>query len=166
MKRILLFFVLLFVITNQCVADYPDPNSRLSAWLLGDDQTFIARLGYKPSPRIEVGIESAWLSVDIAEGRCDVPGVVGAYGIYKFPDIVQIPNPIPFEWLPAQFAGTAYFGIHAGLDLTNEGTFVGPIAGVIFNDVMVIEYTYVMSDYALEAVDGDHRIMLGLKFDF
>jgi hypothetical protein len=131
-----------------------------NAWLLGDSDSLTARLGYDITPNVEVGGEVAWLNLD------EVPGNAGIYGIYKFPDAVNVPNPLPLEWLPKTLMAMPYLGMQVGVDILNKGTFVGPIAGLVIQDIIVVEYEYLMTDFQLGQMNNEHRVSMGLCIRF
>lgn len=155
MKKTFGMFIVLILLAGVASA------KNLSAWLLGDGDSLMARVGYNTTVNTEVGLESCWFKLD------DSPQVWGAYGLYKFTDIIQIPNPLPLEWLPKTLNGTPYIGMQVGLNLNSKGTFVGPVAGITIQDILVIEYQYTNFDWQLENSGVDsHKIMMGFLFKF
>lgn len=132
----------------------------LSAWLLGDTDSLMARVGYNTTTNTEVGLEAAWFELD------GTPGNAGIYGIYKWPDLITVPNPLPFDFLPKEVTGKVYGGVQMGIDILNRGTFVGPIAGMIIQDIIIVEYQYISADFKLGQIDGEQKIILGMRFEF
>jgi hypothetical protein len=131
----------------------------MNAWVLGGDNSFLARGGYSIDPNIEVGISGNWYYGE--------PQVVGAYGLIKWTDVVVIPNPMPLDFLPKELHGTPYLGIRAGLNLMNEnGTFAGPFAGIIVEKVLVFEYQFNTNfGNQLDGVE-ENKVVMGFRFQF
>lgn len=155
MKKIIVVMFVLLMAVSAYAKD-------LNCWVLGDDSSITARLGYSIDPNIEVGVSANWFAVD------DAPQVFGAYGLYKWADMVTIDNPIPLDFLPKELHGTPYLGIQAGLNLNNKGTFVGPVAGIIIEKVLVIEYQY-KTNFGAQLADSDierSKVVLGFRFQF
>ena len=151
--RIVVVFAILLMATMASAKDF-------SAWVLGDNESMTARLGYNVSTNTGVGLESCWLKYN------EVPQVWAGYGLYKFPDVVQIPNPIALDWLPKTLSGTAYVGAHAGFNLDTQGAFSGLLAGIIVEKVIVFEWQYIKADYELAPVDNENKFIIGIVFRF
>lgn len=156
MKRILITIVAISLMASVTQA------KNLSAWLVGGyDNTLTARVLYDLNPNISVGGEVSFFKLD------DLPGNAGLCGIYKFPDAVSVPNPFPVG--PATLTGTPYAGARAGVDITNSGTYSGLLAGIIVQDVIVVEYWMnTNTDFKLSGVDADSEQMVfaGLVIPF
>ena len=75
--------------------------------------------------------------------------VFGAYGLYKFPELVEIPLPIQAEFLPETIMATPYIG--AKIDIDGNASLV--IAGVEIENTLFMEYQ-------------DTYILIGLKHKF
>ena len=75
------------------------------------------------------------------DGENENSEVFGAYGIYKFPDLVEIPNPLKLDFLPETLSGTPYSGYRIDID----GERSRFIAGVEVNNTVFFEYqeTYI-----------------------
>lgn len=134
----------------------------LSAWLVGGyDNTLTARVMYDLSPNVSAGGEVSFFELD------NLPGSTGLCAIYKLPDAIQLPNPIPLSFLPATLEATPYVGARAGVDITNNGTYSGLIAGVTVHDTIVIEYWPTLgTDFNLSGVDAEDKIYVGAMFKF
>lgn len=76
--------------------------------------------------------------------------VFGAYGMYKFPDTVEIPNPIPMAFLPETLKGTPYIGGK----VNGEGGSSLLIAGIEIGNTLYMEF------------DQDNYYTIGLKHKF
>ena len=75
------------------------------------------------------------------DGENEDSEVFGAYGLYKFPDLVDVNLPVNLPFLPKKFLGTAYTGYIIDID-GDQGRF---IAGVEVNNILFFEYhdTYI-----------------------
>lgn len=127
------------------------------ATLLGEGDTLMARFGYNVTDKIETGLETVLLADN-------VPTAYGAYGIMKF-DAINIPNPIPLDFLPKEWLATPYAGVQVGMDFGNKGTFCGFIAGFKVGP-MIVEYDYLGAGYQLQNANNSSKIVLGLKWEF
>lgn len=154
MKKLLLKILIVLLMAGVSQA------KNWNAWLIGDNDSVTARLGYDVNANIEFGGELTWLDKD---SMC---GTTGIYGIYKFPDAVQIPNPIPLDFLPKTLTASPYLGAQVGIDILNRGSFVGPVAGVVIQNVLTIEWQYLGANFQFDPVDNEQRILLGLNFRF
>ena len=129
-------------------------------WALADSDSVLLRLGLPVSDNVVAGIESAW------RHDSERPGQLWAlYGIYTHPDPIEFDNILPFDWLPT-LSANAYIGASIGVDLENEDerTVAGPLAGLIVQDILVIEYTYQYVSDHLEAYMSDrYRLRIGIR---
>jgi len=133
----------------------------ITAWLLGDAETVAARVGYMASEQVEVGVTSYWWPSD------DPPQVWGAYGLYIWPDVFEVPNPVSFDWLPEKIKANAYLGAQVGLNLDNDASFAGPIAGLEFEKVFVMEYQFRAVDNDMEQdLNDEHILLWGIRVRF
>jgi hypothetical protein len=115
---------------------------------------------------IEVGGLSYWWY-----NSTEPPQVFGAYGIYHFPDILDVDNPISVPWLPATIKGSGYMGLQIGVNTDEtKRDFIGPVAGMLLGDpgLLVLEYQYRNYTDTLEAQlgNGEHVVMLGIRVTF
>jgi len=139
----------------------------LTSWTLGGQDIdsakneIFARVGYEKGA-VELGIESAWWP------KWNPPQVWGAYGIYKFEELIKVPNPVQVEWLPAELSATGYIGGHVTVDFDNEGSYYGPVAGTMIQDILCIEYQYRVYGRELESLidESEHRIVFGIRHAF
>lgn len=76
--------------------------------------------------------------------------VFGAYGLYKFPETVDMPNPIPMSFLPETLKGTPYIGGR----VRSEGGNSLLIAGIEIGNTLYMEF------------DQDNYYTIGLKHKF
>ena len=151
--RIVVVFAILLMATMASAKDF-------SAWVLGNDTSLDIRLGYCLSENTEVGAECVWLKQN------NIPQTWGAYGLFKLPDTVKFPNPIPLDFLPKEFTATPYIGVQTGLSFDKQGTYVGPIAGLVIEKILVIEYFYISSDFQLKEVNQNQGVRIGFAFRF
>jgi len=156
MKKILIAILLLVFATSVQASD---PNLSLTTWIFGNDENIGARVGYEVSENAEVGVVSYWWPEE------DAPQVWGIYGIYFFPDLIEIRNPIPVSFLPETFEGKGYSGMQVGVNFDNDASFASPLAGVLFNEIFFLEYQYRAYDNKLEeTLNDEHIFMIGLRF--
>lgn len=158
MKRLLITILLATILF--CM---PASGKNLNAWLVGGyDDTLTARLLYDVTPNISVGPELTFLDLE------NLPGNAGLCALYKFPDAVQIPNPTGIG--PKEVSGTPYIGARAGIDVLNDsGTYSGLIAGMVIQDVVVIEYWPTLgTNFKLEGAEqsNEGKVFVGLMFKF
>lgn len=140
-------------------------RAELSAWLLTDNDVIGGRLGYVHG-NIEVGGLSYWWYNETGP-----PQVFGAYGVYHFPDILDVNNPISVSWLPATIKASGYMGLQVGINTDEtKRDYIGPIAGLLLGDpgLLVMEYQYRNYSDALKSQlgEGEHVVMLGLRVTF
>ena len=132
-------------------------------WALADSDSVLIRLGLPVSDNVVAGVESAW------RHDSERPGQLWAlYGIYTHPDPIEFDNILPFDWMPA-LSAHPYIGASIGVDLENEDerTVAGPLAGLIVQDILVIEYAYQYVSDHLEAYMSDrYRLRVGLRIPF
>lgn len=102
--------------------------------------------------RIGVAIENTEVGASFLywpDGENEDAEVFGAYGLYKFPDMVEIPLPIQADFLPETIMATPYFGGRIEIDGRNSQL----IAGVEIANTLFMEYQ-------------DTYILIGLKHKF
>jgi len=151
MKKVIVLLVLLCLCLPARASMY--------SWIWADDnQATGVRLGADLNEKVEAGISALFWPDDTD------PHVWGVYGKYSYPDLVQIPNPVLAEWLPDMISGTPYIGAKFDLNLQTEENTVGPIAGIVFNDVLFMEYQYQSFQPQTTAVNS--KIIFGLRIKF
>jgi hypothetical protein len=157
MKRIIIFLMLVVCFVGTARAD-------LAAWLLADNEVVGARIGYVKD-NVEVGGLSYWWYGDQPPAP---PQVFGAYGIYHFPDVVEVNNPLPVSWLPKTLKASPYLGMQIGVSTKAEKRdYIGPIVGVRFHN-LVAEYQWRNYSDALATQLGssEHVLMAGIRIQF
>jgi len=152
---------LLIVVLVLCVSGVAHAKD-WSAWTFGDNQYVGARIGYALTDNVEAGAESLWWPKE------DAPQVWGVYGIYKWDNIVEIPNPILLDFLPEKFEAYPYIGARVGVNLDNDGTYSGAIAGLIIQEIFFAEFQYTDFGWKLsDSPDTDEsKLVVGLRIEF
>jgi len=162
MNKVLTMIVMLLCATTVQASDF-------TAWLYGEDDLVGLRLGKMVDDNVEIGILSQWYAQD------EAPNILGAYGCFHFDEPVEIANPIPIEWLPEVFEAKPYLGAQVSIDFRKligetdgmRRSMVGPIAGIVVQEVLVIEYSYsAFSDNLDNVLDDNHSITIGLRMQF
>ena len=119
--------------------DYDSPNNEIETWL-----------GYEKGP-IEVGMWAAW--------RVDQqPQTYGFYGLYKFENLVEIPQFLPLPWLPEKLSASPCIG--GMISMPGEEYLAAPFAGVVIQDILAIKYIY--QDWE----DDTSQVYFGLRYAF
>ena len=137
----------------------------LTTWIFGgagDGPTneVFARVGYEKGSLEIGGTVCFWPNYS-------PPTVYGVYAIGKLDNLVQIPNPLPIEWLPETIGATPYLGGQVSVDFEDRGSMIGPVAGVILQEVLTIEYQYRNYGQSLGDIMADeHRVLFGLRYAF
>lgn len=133
-------------------------------WTLADSDNVTMRLGYGLGDNIEGGVEYT------LNTHSDKPGSIwGVFGVYKAPEAIQFNQIFSNDWIPS-LVGTPYAGCSLSVDFdsqNNNRTRVGPIAGIILQDILVVEYFYQFISDNLDAyLDDEYILRIGLHFEF
>ena len=133
-------------------------------WTLADSDNVVGRVGYALGENIEGGIEYT------LNTHSDKPGSIwGVFGVYKAPEAIEFNRIFSNDWIPA-LIGTPYAGVSMSVDFDSQNenrTRVGPIAGVILQDILVVEYFYQFISDDLDAFLNDEYVLrIGLHFEF
>ena len=164
MKRVIALLLILACTSMVSASD-------LAFWAIGE-QTLVEpadglmlRLGYEMD-QTEVGIQTLF----VPSAEPDVPDVFGIYSVFHLPDPIEVPNPIPLDWLPEKLTASIYLGGQISVDFANndDGAFKGLIAGMLINNNLVIEYQYNrFGDQLAYMIDPDsHQLYFGLRIPF
>lgn len=145
---------IVLVVLLLCV---PAQADSISSWVWGDEDSLGVRIGSEVSKDIEVGLSALWLPDQ------EKPEIWGIYAIYYLPEIVQFPNPIELDFLPKVIGGRPYFGGKADIDFDIEKASVSPIAGIVFNKVIFIEYQF--ESFDREAI-SESKLVGGLRIEY
>lgn len=151
MKKLVLLMLLIFATTVQA-RDW-------TTWVLGNDDEIGVRVGYEVAENAEAGMVTYWSPDN------NHPQIWGAYGLYFFPDLVEIQNPLPVLFLPEKFVGKGYFGLQIGVNFDNDNTFAVPVAGILFNEVLSLEYQYYDNEFR-RSLEDEHVLKLAVRFRF
>jgi len=132
-----------------------------STWTFSDGDAICGRMGYRLSENVEAGASMYWLPPS------DGPRIWGVYGLYEWPDIITVPNPINFDFLPDELNAQTYLGAQLAVDIDSGDIFGGPIAGLVFQDILFLEYQLGLVDGKFDYdLDDEHKIVAGLKIRF
>ena len=139
-------------------------GSDFCMWTLADSDMVTLRAGYGLSENIEGGFEYT-LNTD-----SDAPGHLwGVYGVYIAPQAIDLEKIFSNDWIPP-LTGSPYVGASMSLDFDGDHdnrTRVGPIAGIIVEDILVFEYFYqFISDNLDDYLNDEYILRIGLHFEF
>ena len=151
--NVVVMSVLLLCLLAGCSED----NS-MSAWAWGDSGAIGARVGTKVTENNEAGLSMVWWPDD------SEPRVLGLYGVHHFPDPVEFRNPLMLDFLPETLEARAYIGGKLDVNLDTDDTSIGPVAGVIFEDILFIEYRFQSFSQNTNSVSSE--VLLGLRIEF
>lgn len=162
MKRLILVMALCLLFVASTQAD-------VRVWLYGGDDLQMAevqdvslRIGYIHED-VEIGLSSTWWKLT------EEPQVYGLYALYHLPAEVNIPTLIPVDWLPAEVKARPYFGAQVSLDFVDDGRTIGPVAGLIIQNIIFTELQYLTYDGDVGNVadeDSEFRWVFGLCHKF
>lgn len=119
-----------------------------NTWVWGDNGAVGARIGTKVTENNEAGLSVLWWPDD------SEPEELGLYAVHHFPGTVEFRNPLIVDFLPEILEGRPYLGGKLDVNFDTDETFVGPIAGVIFENTIFIETSL------------DKPLLFGLRFEF
>ena len=147
MKNVIVLVVVLLLCLSGC-----------TGWLWEDEGVGM-RLGGRITENNEIGA-----SAILWEEDCE-PRVFGAYVIRHIPDPnVPFRNPLMLDFLPEVFQAKAYFGGKLDYNLDLNDTSLGPLAGIIIEDIFFVEYQYQSFDQGASAVNN--KILFGIRTEF
>lgn len=151
MKKLIVWIVLIVALMVPISA-----RACITTWLLADDDSRQVRVGWQDEEvGIEAGITGFWLE--------DEPQIYGVYGVWHVPGPVNIPN--FFGIGPETLEAYPYVGaqVTAAIDSDDKGDLYGPIAGLLIQNIVVIEWQYRIVDNVLEGpLDDEHKVVFGL----
>ena len=137
--------ILAVVVVLLCA---PVQASDIATWVWGEDDAINARIGTFLTENNEAGISFKWRDND------SEPRQIGLYVVHQFPDVVKFQPPIVTDFLPETINGTGYLGLKFDRDLDTHTNKTTPIGGIIFEDILFIEYS----------LDGDALLGIRIKF--
>ena len=155
MKRLI---VLVVVTLLLCV---PVQAKSLRAWIWGDEGVVGARLGQLVTENNEVGLSISVWPGDSNRG-VDVESV-GIYGMRHFAPI-EMRNPLMLDFLPETIEGRPYFGGKFDLNCKGGGNPVMVIAGIIFEDILFLEYHF--PSFSFDSTSMSSKILIGIRIKF
>ncbi len=138
-------------------------TSASSIWTLADSDSVLMRVMFPVSENVEAGVESAWRHDSESPGH-----IWGVCGVYIHPEKVDFNEIFAFDWLP-QLKANPYVGAFVTVDIEHDGdrTMAGPIAGLIVQDILVVEYAYqYVSDSLDDYLNDRYRLRIGLRIPF
>lgn len=158
MSRKWMVTMILLLVAATCSA------SDFCVWTLADSDSIVGRVGYRLGENIEAGIESTW---NTDSGK---PGQFwGLFGIYQAQEAIDFDKIFANDWIP-NLVGTPYCGVSMSIDFDSQNdkrTVVGPIAGIILEDLLVVEWMYAfVSDNMDNYLDDEYRLRIGLHIEF
>jgi len=133
-------------------------SNSTSAWAWGDEGAIGARVGTKVTENNEAGLSMLCWPDD------DEPRVLGLYGVHHFAEPVEFRNPLMLEFLPETLEAKTYIGGKLDVNLDTDSSSVGPIAGVIFEDIIFLEYQFQSFDQGSSSVSS--KILFGVRAEF
>lgn len=148
---------LIFVVAVVLLLCLPVRGS-MSTWLWGDDEAVGARIGTKVTENNEAGLSMLWWPDE------QEPEVLGFYGIHHSATSVEIRNPLMLEFAPETINGRPYIGAKMDIHLDNNKTSMGPVAGIMFEDILFLEYQY--QSFSQGSVSPSSKIIFGLRIEF
>jgi len=149
MKKLILLLVLLLSVPAQ---------ANISSWIWGDSEAVSARFGIPVTENNEAGLSFLWWPDD------SEPKVLGLYGVHYFANSVPFRNPLILDFLPETFEGRPYIGAKLDVNFDTDDTAIGPVAGIIFEDVLFLEYQFQNFEQGSSSVDN--KIVFGLRIKF
>lgn len=155
MKKLIVVLMLCVLVVGGCSQNETDVYS----WVWGDDDAIGARVGTNvgDSNNVEVGLSALWWP------DRERPEIWGMYGIYSFPEILEVPNPIVMEFLPETISGRPYLGGKVDIDFSGDKSRASPIAGIVFEDIFFIEYQFDSID---RDIANDSKLIFGIRIDY
>jgi len=151
MKKVIVMLVLVLLLSLPVQAT-------ISTWVWGDDEAVGLRVGYDITENNEAGLSTLCWPND------SEPKVWGIYGIHYFANTVEFRNPLILDFLPEIFEGKSYIGGKLDVNFDIDDTSIGPVAGIVFEDVLFIEYQFQSFDQGSTSVSN--KILFGLHFKF
>ncbi len=148
-KRMIVLIVVLVMCAQVQAGD-------ITTWVWGDSDALGTRVGAKVSKDVEVGLSALWLPDQ------EKPILWGVYGIYNLPKI-EVPNPIVADFLPKTIIGMPYFGAKVDIDFNFDQSMTSPIAGMVFNNILFLEYQFASID---RQAKNESKIIFGLRIEF
>lgn len=136
MKRLMLTVLVMLCLCLPAQGD-------IYSWIWGDNDAIGARVGTDITENVEAGLSALWFP------DRERPEIWGVYGVYHLPEII---------------AGRPYLGGKLDIDFNlHKVGEVSPIAGIVFVDILFIEYQFESFD---RKAKGESKIVFGLRIEF
>jgi hypothetical protein len=173
MKRVILTLTLMLLCCS--ITKAADPNQSMTLWITGTNLMYQNTDvdvwgGIRGNLQKGIDIEGGaafdwrvWNEGDSEEGS-QSSFAIGPYGAVHFTDLISIPNPLPFEGMPAELAGEPFFSLEYLWDTDGKGTIFAPAAGVRLFEIFALKYEYRMVQG--EKVPDGERLGISAKFNF
>jgi len=171
MKRALLTVAVLLALCGVTKAE--DPNRALTLWVSGDSLAYQntdlgVMLGIRGigNTNVEVGVAGEWRIFSEGDTDQDIQSdfALGPYGVYHFPGLIDVNNPIDVSWLPDRLLGEPFVSLAYLIDIRGQGAVVRPGIGIRLLDVFALSWDY--SFYKGVPADNEGRIGLSVKWQF
>ena len=167
MKRVLLTVALMLCLVGASFgADANEPDKSMTFWLSANSPAYqntdlSVMLGFRQG-NTELGVATEWRMY--AEGDTETQDqsdfAIGPYAVVHLPGVIQIKNPLPIDWLPAELAGDPFVGLAYVFDVKGKGATFAPFTGLRVFDLFAFTVKYSM--YSPE-IPADNQLQLGLS---
>jgi len=156
-------------------ADVNEPYEFFTVWLSGTNLAYhntdlSVWLGYRHNLNedfdVEIGPAINWRmwSEGDAEEKSQSNLALGAYAAVHALKLIDVPNPLPFDYLPAQLLGEPFVSIEYLIDTDGQGSSITPACGIRVFEVLAVVYRYRMVEG--EKVPDGSSIAISTKFKF
>lgn len=174
MKRAILMIVAILVMAGAARAQEPNvpvENDRaITLWVSGSDLGYqntdlSAWLGLRQK-NVEFGVATEWRMFSEGDTNTNIQSQlsIGPYGVYHFPGLIDVNNPLDVEWLPEKFVGEPFISLSYLIDTKGQGAAISPGIGIRLFDSFALFWDY--SFYKGIPADNQGRIGLSAKWDF
>lgn len=133
-------------------------QATISTWLWGDNEAVGARIGTEVTENNEAGLSMLWWPDD------QEPRVLGFYGVHHSANAVKFRNPLILDFTPEMIEGRPYIGAKIDINVEDNESSVGPVAGVLFEDILFMEYQY--QSFEQGSTSTSSKIIFGLRIKF
>lgn len=172
MKTLLLIVALALCLVGISRANEPNvPDSRaLTLWVSGDSLAYQnTNLGVMLGLRqknVELGVAGEWRIFSEGDTNADIQSnfALGPYGVYHFPGLIDVNNPIDVDWLPDKLLAEPFLSLAYLIDLKGQGAVTRPGVGIRLLDIFALSWDY--SFYQGVPADNEGRFGLSVKLDF
>lgn len=171
--KCVLLTIVAMMLTLCGVARAEDPNRALTLWVSGNSLAYqntelnvlfgIRGIG---DPNVELGMAMDWRIYSEGDTDADIQSdlAIGPYGVYHFPGLIDVNNPIDVPWLPEKLAGEPFVSLAYPIDIKGQGAVIRPGVGIRLLDIFALSWDY--SFYKGVPADNEGRIGLSAKWEF